>query len=195
MQALPTPRMTLGHMGIGCFDLDRMVDFYTNVLGFTATDRSNNVVFMTTDPIEHHQLALVKGRTEGEIRTDPVPGGSLGTAIFQVSFRLKDLATLRALKNRAEASGGTGFVVRNHGNAWAVYFRDPEGNAIELYVPTPWHINQPSGAGALDLDQTDEEIFASTEAFCKSHAGCISYDTWRQNMAASIERSQARLYQ
>lgn len=188
MTDLPPPRMTLGHMGIGCFDLEKMIDFYTNVLGFKVTDRNGDkLAFMTTDPVEHHQLALVKGRTEGEIATGPLAGGSFGTSIFQVSFRLRDLATLRDMKRRVEAYGIKEFNPRNHGNAWAIYFRDPEGNAIELYVPTPWHAAQPCAiAHGLDLEAGDEEIFAATKRYCETQPDYRPYDQWRREMSEKL---------
>ena len=188
MIELPNPRMTLGHMGIGCFDLEKMVDFYTRVLGFTITDRNKDMVaFMTTDPVEHHQIALVKGRTEGEIATGPVPGGSFGTSIFQISFRLHDLPLLREMKRKVEAYGVTEFAQRNHGNAWAIYFRDPEGNAIELYVATPWHASQPCPlARDMDLEDSDEAIFAATEKFCEAQPDFKTYDDWRKDMAGKL---------
>jgi hypothetical protein len=142
---------------------------------------------MTTDPIEHHQLALVAGRTEGEIITGPAPGGSLGTSIFQISFRLDDLDLLRDLKCRAQEYGITEFVERNHGNAWAVYFRDPEGNAIELYVATPWHATQPCGISReMDLSKSNDEIFAATERYCQSRPEYRTYDEWRREMASKV---------
>ena len=45
----------LTHFGIHTIDLDRMVDFYTLVMGFVISDRGvsrsgANIVFMTQDP-------------------------------------------------------------------------------------------------------------------------------------------------
>ena len=40
----------------------------------------------------------------------------------------------------------------NHGNAWSVYFRDPEGNRIEIFCDTEWYIEQPC---VEDLDSVD----------------------------------------
>src|SRR5713101_4002705 len=77
-------KLTLSHVGLSCFDLARMEDFYTRVLGMTVTDRgavpggSARLVFLTTDPSEHHQLVLASGRTEGAILEGPVLGGSFG---------------------------------------------------------------------------------------------------------------------
>src|SRR5262245_37175536 len=93
-------KLTLSHVGLSCFNLARLEDFYTRVLGMTVTDRGsvpggNELVFLTTDPAEHHQLVLASGRTEGAIAEGPVLGGGWGAAIFQLTFRLVDLATLR----------------------------------------------------------------------------------------------------
>ena len=74
----PQRTLSLSHMGINCFDLPTMLAFYTGVLGMTVTDRGTlpaplgaELVFLTTDPREHHQLVLVSGRKEGEISTAP----------------------------------------------------------------------------------------------------------------------------
>ena len=144
-------KLTLSHFGLSCFDLARMEDFYTRVLGMTVTDRGDvaggaaRLVFLTTDPSEHHQLVLASGRTEGAILEGPVLGGSFGAAIFQLTFRLEDLASLRRVQQRLVAEGNTNFVPLNHGNSWSLYTRDPEGNALELVVDSPWYIHQPCG--------------------------------------------------
>ena len=39
MAAVPKPRLT--HVGVFTQDIDAMVDFYTNVLGLTVTDRGD----------------------------------------------------------------------------------------------------------------------------------------------------------
>ena len=190
--------LTLSHVGVSCFDLDRMEDFYTRVLGMTVTDRgdvaggSARLVFLTTDPSEHHQLVLASGRTEGAILAGPVLGGSFGAAIFQLTFRLEDLATLRRVQQRLAAEGNTNFVPLNHGNSWSLYTRDPEGNALELVVDSPWYIHQPSGE-FLDLSLDDAEILRQTEAICRATGDWQPFDDWREKIARQIADDQARL--
>ena len=151
MAPLGGRKIAFSHMGIGCWDIRKMEDFYTRVMGLHVSDRGSasggrvDVVFMTSDGYDHHQFVLVSGRKEGEVHDSPVLGGSVGTAIFQISFKLDSLATLRAFKKRLEAEGITNFTPLNHGNAWSVYTRDPEGNGVELYVYTPWFTHQPCG--------------------------------------------------
>src|SRR5207244_13513711 len=87
-------KLTLSHFGLSCFDLARMEDFYTRVLGMTVTDRGEvaggiaQLVFLTTDPAEHHQLVLASGRTAGAVLEGPVIGGLIGAAIFPLPFRM-----------------------------------------------------------------------------------------------------------
>ena len=54
--------LEFAHALIYVVDMDDMIDFYTNVLGFTVTDRdpiagegSPEVAFLTSDPNHHHQ--------------------------------------------------------------------------------------------------------------------------------------------
>jgi catechol-2,3-dioxygenase len=191
-------KLTLSHVGLSCFDLARMEDFYTRVLGMTVTDRGDvaggiaRLVFLTTDPSEHHQLVLASGRTEGVILEGPVLGGSFGAAIFQLTFRLEDLATLRRVQQRLIAEGNTNFVPLNHGNAWSLYTRDPEGNGLELVVDSPWYIHQPSGE-FLDLSLDDAEILRQTEALCRATGDWQPFDEWRETIARRIADDQARL--
>src|SRR5262245_43960320 len=190
-------KLTLSHVGLSCFDLDRVEDFYTRVLGMTVTDRGpvpggERLVFLTTDPGEHHQLVLASGRTEGTVLEGPVLGGSWGAAVFQLTFRLDDLATLRRVQERLAAEGNTNFIPLNHGNSWSVYTRDPEGNGLEFVVDSPWFIHQPFGE-FLDLSLDDAEILRQTEAMCRATGDCQPYEQWREKIAGQITDDQARL--
>jgi catechol 2,3-dioxygenase-like lactoylglutathione lyase family enzyme len=191
-------KVTLSHFGVSCWDLARMEDFYTRVLGMTVSDRGEvgggfaQLVFLTTDPAEHHQLVLASGRTEGGVLDGPVFGGSFGAAIFQLTFRLDDLATLRRVQQRLVAEGNNNFVPLNHGNSWSVYTRDPEGNALELTVDSPWYVRQPCGE-PLDLSLDDDEILRQTEAICRATGEWQPAEEWREQIARRIADDQARL--
>jgi len=198
--AAPTERraLSLSHMGICCFDLPRMLTFYTEVLGMTRTDggalpapMNAELVFLTTDPAEHHQLVLVSGRREGEVQTGPALGGSFGSAIFQISFKLDDLDTLRRVRQRLADAGCSFLIPVNHGNSWSLYTRDPEGNALEFVVDSPWYVHQPCGE-PLDLGQDDAAILKQTEALCAARGG-EPIARWRERTARQIEADQSRL--
>jgi catechol 2,3-dioxygenase len=63
--------------------------------------------------------------------------------------------------------GGGAEITRccTHGNGWSIYLKYPEGNLLEIYAHTPWHIPQPYGY-PIDFVQSDEQIMATTEAHC-----------------------------
>ena len=74
-------------------------------------------------------------------------------------------------------NGVQGLRAVNHGNAWSVYFPDPEGNTIEAFLDTPWHVPQPHGE-ALDLDKSDADIIAQTEAACSQDPDFMPRPDW-----------------
>jgi catechol 2,3-dioxygenase len=192
-------KVALAHLGISVFDFDRMLSFYTETLGMVVSDTDHlpfgnrgRIAFLTTNPEDHHQLVIVEGRAEEELRTDPPFGGSIGSQLFQLSFRLPDLATMKMVKTRLEAAGLNNFAPMNHGNAWALYVRDPEGNALEFFVDSSWYVRQPCGF-ELDLSLSDEEIWAETEAYCTAQPECMPMDAWHSEQAVRIRAAQALL--
>ena len=76
--------------------------------------------------------------------------------------------------------------VTDHGNAWAFYFRDPEGNPVEMYCATPFYTPQPCGE-LFDLSKSDEEIYRETEALCRSRPDFEPAEQWRAKLAARIQ--------
>lgn len=189
--------LKFGHFGINCFDIARMEDFYTRVLGMVVSDRGyvpapadRHIVFMTLDPAEHHQMILCSGRTEGTIEKGPFRGGGHGSAINQISFNYANLGELRKAQERLAAEGLTDGTPMNHGNAWSVYIRDIEGNPLELYTQSPWYTPQPCGE-PLDLALPDEEILTQTEAMCRSRPGFAPAADWRAEVAAKIQAALA----
>ena len=134
-----SPPVAFSHFGIYVTDIARMQDFYTRVVGLLVSDRGRlspdgpDLVFLSRDPDEHHQMVLAGGR----------PPGVDYNVVNQISFKLPTLTDLKAMHARARDEGIKQFRVVTHGNAWSVYFPDPEGNRVEVFVDTPWHTPQP----------------------------------------------------
>jgi catechol 2,3-dioxygenase-like lactoylglutathione lyase family enzyme len=143
----------LGHFGIFVQDMPRMIDFYTNVLGLTLTDRGmeDRIVFLSAQPgDEHHEIALANF---GDQRTDA----------GQISFRVDSLADLRVLYKKVKDYGCEFDRIVSHGIAFGCYFRDPEDNRVEIYWPTGIDYPQPCGE-PLDIEAPEEELLATLEA-------------------------------
>ncbi|MES2510202.1 MAG: VOC family protein [Pseudomonadota bacterium] len=186
-----TPPIRFAHFGVNCFDMKKMEEFYKQAFGLVETDRGYvphidlNLVFLTLDPKEHHQIVLSSGRKEGEIVKDAFIGGGAGSAINQISFVLRDLEQMRKVAARFAEFGITNGSAINHGIAWALYIRDIEGNPIELYVNTPWYIPQPC-AEMLDLGLSDKEIYELTEKMCLSSEGYEPMAQWQERIAQKL---------
>ncbi len=143
----------LGHFGVFVKDMPKMVDFYTNVLGMTLTDRGPNdrIVFLSAQPDkEHHEIALAQS---DEQKTDA----------GQISFHVDTLSDLKTLHRKVEENGCKFDRVVNHGIAFGCYFRDPEENRVEIYWSTGIDYPQPY-ADPIDIQAPDEELLKAIDA-------------------------------
>lgn len=179
----PVPGLSFSHIGIFVADMARMVDFYDRVLGFTVTDRgvldsprgAVSLVFLSRDPREHHQIVLADGR----------PAELAFNSINQISFRMDDLAGLRQMHARLLAEAVTEVASVSHGNAVSVYSRDPEGNRVELFIDTPWYVDQPLRI-PIDLTLTDAVLWARIEADASKVPGFRPVEEWRAEVARKM---------
>ena len=173
------PRLTLGHATLAVRDLARMVEFYRDVLGFHVTNRGapmpgmGEMVFMSQDPAAHHQIVLVEQEATA-------PRGFM--MADHLAFRTGTLADLRRIGARLAAAEVAQVIPISHGNAWSLYFTDPEGNGLECFVDSPFHVAQPYADG-LDLAASDEEIEATTRAKLEGLPEFQPFDEWRAAMA------------
>jgi catechol 2,3-dioxygenase len=177
----PAPKLAFAHCGFHCVDLAKEVDFYKRVLGFTETDRGVvrglDIVFLSWDAKDHHQVALVAGR----------PDTSGFNHINQLSFRVPGIHEVQAVYRRVKDEPGVHDMRgTNHGNAFAFYFRDPEGNRIEVFCDTPWYISQPC-IELLDLSKPADVILKEAEEFCATMPGFKPVGEWEAQTAAKIE--------
>ena len=64
----------------------------------------------------------------------------------------------------------------------SVYFADPEGNGIEVFCDTPWHVQQPI-VGKWDPAQSDDEILAGIQAAYEDTDGFMAMADYRAQQA------------
>ena len=171
----PSAAPSLSHVGLFVRDVELMVLFYAALFDLRVTDRGrgrtfkNDLVFMSADPEHHHQLVISSGRPpEAEFST-----------IMQLSFKAQAIDDLRRISSEAAKRGATKLFTLNHGNALSLYFSDPEGNTVEVYVDTPFYVAQPHG-DPLDLTMSDAEILGETEARCRSDTSFMTVEEWQQ---------------
>jgi len=177
------PRVAFSHVGIHVRDLAGMEAFYTRLMGLVATDRGPletplgmlDFVFLSRDPREHHQLVLASGR----------PADTPFNVLNQISFRLDSLADLRAMHERLKEFPVSDVIPIHHGNALSVYFRDPEGNRVELFIDTPWYVTQPLRI-RFDFSESDEALMRWAEDTARKLPGFRPVGEWRREIAARM---------
>jgi catechol 2,3-dioxygenase len=99
------------------------------------------------------------------------------------------LDALRTTASKARVAGATELRGLNHGNSWSVYFKDPDGNLVEIYTDTGWYVPQPFG-DPLDLSLSDAEIVALTDARVRGVAGVEPLAKWEEKIEARLQESQ-----
>ena len=188
MNAMPDAQLC--HIGLYAFDLEKMVDFYSRIFGLVVTDRGHSEPAASTSRFS----AAIRSSI---IRSPSPPAGPRTRSTppstrFRSAFRASRTcgSTIRWLVRSSVKK----LDPRNHGNAWSIYFADPEGNRVELYCSSPWHVSQPFGE-PLDLTEPAETIRAKTEAMVKQDPTCQPMDVWVAQMKKkmSAEREKVRL--
>ncbi|KAJ3337508.1 hypothetical protein HDU93_001001 [Gonapodya sp. JEL0774] len=173
--------LTFSHLGINATDPSLLVDFYTNALGFTVTDTGFldtptgrvHLTFTSRSPKDHHQIVIASGKPKD------VPFN----VVNQISLDAHNLPAIRRFARRCVQHGATDVQPVTHGNAISVYLRDPEGNRIEIFMDTPWYINQPHRVPIPDFDaKTDVEVMKWVEEHSRENEGFVDRELWVDRM-------------
>jgi catechol 2,3-dioxygenase len=179
-------RPRLSHLGFYVHDLDAQAEFYKRVFKLVETDRGvsgagDPIVFMTGDSSEHHQLVLTAG----------LPSGVERTWLNQVSFRVGSLAQLQEFAAWLEECGVTPSATVSHGNAWSIYFPDPEGNNVEVYASSDWYVPQPF-RNPVDLTRPTGELVAETYASVKDNGEFMPIEEWTEHLDRQLDELMGR---
>lgn len=154
-------KLRWSHSVVNVRNVSEMLDFYTTVLGFEVTDRgplfaaddSPEIVFLSQAETDHHQIAFVSQRAD----EDPP------NSVNHFAFRVGALGDVKEMIQKLEKDGrASEMLLLTHGNAWSIYFKDPEGNGFEVFCDSPWHVAQPH-AKPWDPSLSEDDLLAWTE--------------------------------
>ncbi len=125
-----TKIQSLGHVVLRVTDIARAEQFYGGLLGLPMCarydDKGMKMAFFTLG--NHHDFAVMEVSGEGSSRSETAVG------LHHVAFKIgDDLAELVAAKARLEAAGLKPDPI-DHEVTKSLYFEDPDGNGIELYI-------------------------------------------------------------
>jgi len=121
---------SLGHVVLKVTDLDRSEQFYSGVLGMSVCarfdERGMKGTFFTLG--NHHDLAVF------EVSGEDAPGGKQATGLDHLAFCIgTSLDELVEARDHLQAAGISLNPV-DHEVTKSLYFDDPDGNNVELYV-------------------------------------------------------------
>jgi catechol 2,3-dioxygenase len=141
------PRTNIGHVRLTVADLDRSIAFYSGVLGFQVTQRMGaSAVFLGVGGSDH----IILTTPDWRVGRTAAPGTS---GPFRFAIRYPDRASLgdalRRLRDaKVNLDGAT-----DHGVSEALYIKDPDGFAIELYWDRPRDQWSRTAGGAVLIDE------------------------------------------
>ncbi len=119
---------SLGHVVIRVRDLKRAEEFYHELLGIPVSARAPewSMVFFTLG--QHHDFAI------SAVGADAASPGDKSVGLDHVAFQVSGgLEGLRSAKAKLEAAGVSVGAI-DHTVSQSLYFRDPDGNGVELFV-------------------------------------------------------------
>jgi catechol 2,3-dioxygenase-like lactoylglutathione lyase family enzyme len=115
----------IGHVGVYCRDLQRMVDFYTRVLGFKVSDVNEKGMTFLRFGADHHSFVLA-----------PAPQPPSGpTVLQQIAMEVADLDALKRIRAHLLGQGVKASAIKHEGpgNDYTFDFDDPEGNRLQFF--------------------------------------------------------------
>ena len=133
-------------------DMDVSLDFYTNVIGFQVWKKSSGSVYLSADE-SSPMLVLEEG---GEI----ISSSRRTTGLYHFALLLPEKTDLADLVKRL-IKMGVQVGSSDHLVSEAVYFSDPDGNGIEVYIDRPFSMWEwRDGKVEMAVDPLDfEELF------------------------------------
>ena len=122
----------IGHVHLKVADLDRALEFYVGVLGFSITQRYGPQAAFVSAGGYHHHIGLNTWESRGG--PAPAPGT---TGLYHTAILYPTRADLADAYRRVLAAGIPLDGAADHGVSEALYLRDPDQNGVELYWDKP----------------------------------------------------------
>ncbi|MBO1003965.1 VOC family protein [Pseudogracilibacillus auburnensis] len=140
------PESVINQVELNVQNLDHMMKFYQNTLGFQIIEQSEQKIILSADG-KSALLSLVK--KEGSHLNNPRSPGLYHTAFLLP--RRSDLADITQyfIQSQFPLQGAS-----DHHVSEALYLSDPEGNGIEIYIDRP----------AEDWKWEGDQVYMTTQA-------------------------------
>jgi catechol 2,3-dioxygenase len=125
------PIERVGHVVIKMRDLDAAKRFYRDILGMQITDEREGfgVFFRFHD--YHHDIAVFK------VGEDAAAPQKNQVGLAHIALVADSFDTVKAMYRRLKEHDVPIVRTVDHGITRSVYFKDPEGNELEIYCEVP----------------------------------------------------------
>ena len=122
----------LGHVNLYVRDADASLHWYQDVLGLHLYHhRPGQAAFLSADKNQSHEVALMQLGPDAPLQRR----GQVG--LNHLAFRMESLDDLKESYARLKEKGVAFDHISDHGISLGLYFRDPDGNGIEVYYELP----------------------------------------------------------
>ncbi len=123
----------LGHVVFYVRELERSIQFYTEVVGLKEQGRIfGDRASLLSGGRTHHELLLI------EVGAAPGPAEGRRIGLYHVGWKIgTTLEELKAVYDRLMAKNYPIDGVSDHTVSQSIYLRDPDGNEVELFVDDP----------------------------------------------------------
>ena len=146
------PETRIGHIHLKVSDLARAIAFYRDVMGFEVQQTFGTQAAFLSAGGYHHHIGLNTWDSQGAAPPPPYH-----TGLYHVAFLYPDRPALAQALRAVLAAGVALDGAADHGVSEALYFRDPDGNGIEIYrdrAPKDWP-RAPDGSLAMNNQRLD----------------------------------------
>ena len=140
------PDVRIGHVHLKVADLERALAFYCGVLGFQLTQRYGRGAAFISAGGYHHHIGL---NTWESLGGSPPPPRATG--LYHLAILYPSRAELADALQRLIGAGVSLDGASDHGVSEALYLRDPDENASNLYWDRPREEWPRSAAGGVEM--------------------------------------------
>jgi catechol-2,3-dioxygenase len=122
----PATPVLFAHFVLRSSNIQPMIDWYSAVLNMHVVQRTDYICFLTYDD-EHHRLGIVNlaGLTAPDAKT---------SGLAHVAYTFANIGALLSTYARVKKLGIAPSRCIHHGPTVSIYYRDPDGNGVELQV-------------------------------------------------------------
>ncbi len=152
----------IGHVHLKVANLERALEFYCGLLGFSLTTRyGTDAAFISAGGYHHHI-----GLNTWYSKNGPKPSPH-ATGLFHTAILYKNRVELAQILNRLIEAGYPLTGASDHGVSEALYLDDPDGNGVELYWDRPKEEWPQKSDGSLEMYTRPLDLAALLEVLNK----------------------------